>query len=145
MSAPELSVAAPDFLDTNVLVYAYDVSNPRKQRIAQELVRKALSGGAITSTQVLGELAATLLHKITPRARALDVVALLDALGPIRLVSPDGDSIRRAVQVHHRYGMHFYDGLIVAAAERAGCKRIWSEGLNPGQKYFGLVVENPFQ
>lgn len=32
---------APDFLDTNVLVYAYDVSDPAMQGIAQDLVRRA--------------------------------------------------------------------------------------------------------
>ena len=38
-----------------------------------------------------------------------------------------------------------YDGMIIAAAERAGCKRIWWENLNPGQTYFGIRVENPFR
>ena len=37
-------MSAPDFLDTNVLVYAYDVSDPGKQRVAQDLVRRALAG-----------------------------------------------------------------------------------------------------
>jgi len=39
----------PDFLDTNVLVYAYDVSDPEKQRIAQELLRKAVAGEIVMS------------------------------------------------------------------------------------------------
>jgi predicted nucleic acid-binding protein len=34
--------------------------------------------------------------------------------------------------------------MIVAAAERAGCERIWSEDYNSGQKYFGIAVVNPF-
>jgi predicted nucleic acid-binding protein len=51
----------------------------------------------------------------------------------------------RAVDVRAKYGVHFYDGMIVAAAERGGCGRIWSEDLNAGQKYFGIAVENPFR
>lgn len=43
-----------------------------------------------------------------------------------------------------RYGVHFYDGMILAAAERSSCGRIWSEDFNAGQRYFGIVVENPF-
>lgn len=39
----------------------------------------------------------------------------------------------------------FYDGMIVAAAERAGCKRILSEDFNTGQEYFGVTVANPFR
>jgi predicted nucleic acid-binding protein len=135
----------PEFLDTNVLVYAYDPGDARKQRVAQGLVRRALAGEILVSTQVLAEFAATLLHKMTPPARSEDVIAVLDALGPIRVVVPDGDIVRRAVEARAEYGVHFYDGMIVAAAERGGCGRIWSEDLNAGQAYFNIAVENPFR
>ena len=135
----------PDFLDSNVLVYAYDVSDPRKQRLAQDLVRKAIAGESVMSTQVLAEFAATLLHKLSPAVPPEDVLVILNALGPIRLVVPDGDIVHRAVEARASYGLHFYDGMIVAAAERAGCVRIWSEDLNAGQKYFWVTVTNPFQ
>jgi predicted nucleic acid-binding protein len=72
------------------------------------------------------------------------VAAILDAIAPIPLVIPDGEMVRRAVDARAEYGIHFYDGMIVAAAERAGCAFIWSEDLNPGQAYFGVRVENPF-
>lgn len=135
---------APDFLDSNVLIYAYDVSNPAKQRIARALVGTALAGGIVMSTQVLAEFAAIMLHKLSPAARSEDLTAALDALGPVKLVAPDGDIVRRAVEAHAAYGVHFYDGMIIAAAERAGCERIWSEDFNSGQKYFGIAVVNPF-
>jgi predicted nucleic acid-binding protein len=138
-------MSAPEFLDTNVLVYAYDPGDSHKQRVAQDLVRRALAGDILVSTQVLAEFAATLLHKMKPAARPEDVAAGLDALSPIRVVVPDADIVRRAVEVRAKYGVHFYDGMIVAAAERGGCERIWSEDLNAGQKYFGIAVENPFR
>jgi len=135
----------PDFIDTNVLVYAYDASAPVKQRVAQGLVRKAVAGEAMTSTQVLAEFAATLLHKLLPPARSEDVIAILDALAPMKVISPDGDMVRRAVEARAAYGLHCYDSMIVAAAERAGCERIWSEDFNPGEEYFGVTVANPFR
>jgi predicted nucleic acid-binding protein len=134
----------PDFLDTNVLVYAYDTSAPDKQRVAQDLVRRAVAGDFLISTQVLAEFSATLLHKLVPAVSGENVVALLDALAPIRLILPDGDVVRRAIEARAKYGLHFYDGMIVAAAERAGCQRIWSEDLSAGQKYFGVETANPF-
>jgi predicted nucleic acid-binding protein len=134
----------PDFLDTNVLVHAYDSKNPQKRHIAQELVMRALSGQMVISTQVLAELATTLLHKISPAAQPDEVATILDVLGPIKAVAPDADLIRRAVQARSHYGVHFYDGMILAAAERGGCQKIWSEDLNAGQLYFGMAVENPF-
>ena len=137
-------MSAPDFLDSNVLVYAYNISDPKKQRVAQTLVERAVAGQLIASTQVLGEFAATLLHKLSPPARPEDLTTILDALGPIKLVQPDAEMVRRGVEAHASYGMHFCDGMIVAAAGRGGCERIWSEDLNPGQKYFGVTVTNPF-
>lgn len=137
-------MSAPDFLDSNVLVYAYDAGAPEKRRVAQDLVRKAVVGEFVTSTQALAELAATLLYKLTPPARPADVIDVLDALRPIKTITPDGDIVRRAVEAHAEYGVHFWDGMIVAAAERLRCGRIWSEDLNAGQEYFGVVVENPF-
>ena len=110
----------------------------------KELVRRAIAGEILASTQVLGEFAATLLHKLTPPAGHEDVLAILDALGPIKLVALDGDIVRRAVEAQRTYGIPFYDGMIVATAERGGCMRIWSEDLSAGQKYFEVVVTNPF-
>ena len=136
---------APDFLDTNVLLYAYDPSDRRKQLIAHDLVRKALAGHLLVSTQVLAEYAAVLLHKISPPAAPKQLKVILNALAPIRVILPDGDMVRRAVEAHAQYGLRFHDGMIVAAAERGRCQRIWSEDFNAGQKYFGIVVENPFQ
>ncbi len=133
-----------EFLDTNILVYAYDSGTPRKQQIAQGLVRRAVAGEIAASSQVLAEFAATLLHKLKPAIKPEDLTLLLDTLGPIKLVPVDGDVVLRAVQARAHYGLHFYDGMIVAAAERGGCMKIWSEDLNAGQNYFNCVVENPF-
>ena len=43
------------------------------------------------------------------------------------------------------YGISFWDLLIVAAAEKAGCTRIVSEDLNSGQSYHGIAVVDPFR
>ena len=134
----------PDFLDSNVLVYAYDASAPSKQRVAQELVRKAVAGELIISSQVLAEFATTLHHRLKPPAVPADLILILDALAPIRIINTDGELVRRAVEAHEQYGVHFYDGMILAAAERGECSRIWSEDLNAGQQYFGVTVTNPF-
>jgi predicted nucleic acid-binding protein len=133
-----------DFLDTIVLVYAYQTSDLGKQGIARRLVSKAVAGEFVISTQVLAEFASTLLHKLQPPLSVDQVTKALDGLGSIPLIAPDGDMVRRAVEARSAYGIQFYDGMIVAAAERAGCEKIWSEDLNPQQKYFGVTVANPF-
>jgi len=76
-------------------VYAYDASSPKKQRVAQDLVRRAVAGEIVISSQVLAEFAATLLHKLSPSASSEDVLALLDALGPIKIIVLDAEIVRR--------------------------------------------------
>jgi len=130
------------FLDTNILVYAFDPDQVRHHSIARQLLRDAVNGNGAISTQVLGEFASVLLHKLKAQPKA--VSDALAALESIRTVHMDGTLIRRAIEAHARYGVRFYDGLIIATAERAGCGRILSEDMNRGQKYFGIAVENPF-
>lgn len=134
-----------DFLDTNILLYAYSPLDPRKRKIGEELVRKAVLGESVISAQVLVEFASVMLHKVSPSKTPDQVKRLLDTLAPIRIVAPDAEMVRRAVEAHSAYGIHFYDGMIVAAAEREGSETIWSEDLNAGQKYFGVTVANPFE
>lgn len=134
-----------DFLDTNILLYAMDMADLGKYKIARPLLSKAVVGEFTISTQVLAELANSLLQKYQSKFKAQDVLVILESLKPIPLVKPDADIVRRAVEAHAQYGIHFYDGMIIAAAERAGSRKIFSEDLNAGQKYFGVTVENPFQ
>ena len=138
-------MAVLDFLDANILVYAYDPTDARKQKVARDLLRRSLEGTMVCSAQVLAEFAATLLHKMKPGANPAQVKDALDALAPIRVLPQDEETIRRAVEVHATYGLRFWDGMMVAAAERGGCGRILSEDLNNGQTYFGVSVQNPFR
>lgn len=133
-----------DFLDTNVLVYALDVSDPHKHRIAGALLERAAAGEFVISVQVLAELSGTLIKKYSSRFNPRDILAVLDSLKPIPVLAPDAEMVRRAVEAHAAYGIHFFDGMIIAAAERAGSKKIFSEDLSAGQTYFGVMVANPF-
>jgi predicted nucleic acid-binding protein len=133
-----------DFLDTNVLVYAVDLEDTRKHEIARPILTKAMQGEFSVSVQVLAEFTSSLLHKHAGKFTTAEVTAFLDLLRRIPLIKPDAEIVRRAVEAHATYGVHFYDGMIIAAAERAGSKKILSEDLNAGQKYFGVEVVNPF-
>ena len=134
-----------DFLDTNVVVYAYDENHPQKRQIARQLIENGVARKTVVSAQVLAEFAATMLHKVSPAATEAAVMTALDALSNLRMVTADAELVRRAVEARAAYGIHFYDGMIVAAAERAGCARILSEDFNAGQEYFGVTAANPFQ
>jgi predicted nucleic acid-binding protein len=133
-----------DFLDTNVLAYSLDLADPRKHQVARELFGRAVQQEFTISGQVVAELAAMLLQKYASQFSGQDVIAVLDSLRSVPLIAADVDLAQRAVEAHAAYGIHFYDGMIVAAAERAGSSIIWSEDLNAGQEYFGVKIKNPF-
>ncbi|MBR6733799.1 MAG: hypothetical protein IKL96_05300 [Kiritimatiellae bacterium] len=49
------------------------------------------------------------------------------------------------MELRKQYGLQFYDVLLLAAAESAGCDKILTEDLNDGQVYCGITAENPFK
>ena len=133
------------FIDTNVLVYRYDDSDPIKQVRAQELLKTGIENEtAVVSAQVLGEFFTTVTRKIQNPLSADDAQAAVDLISTLSVVALDLALVRRAISTQKRYGISYWDALIVVAAESAGCTRILSEDLNSGQAYNGIVVVNPF-
>ena len=133
------------FVDTNVLVYAYDKHSESKQAGALRLLRAGMLDDALAvSTQVLGEFFTVATRRIQEPLTADEAAAAIDALKPVPVVEIDRQLVERAIQTHKRYGIVYWDALIVAAAERAGCVEVLSEDLNAGQRYGGVVVRDPF-
>ncbi len=140
------SMSANTFLDTNILVYAYDEHEPEKQIRAQTLLRKAIQEeSAVLSVQVLGEFFVVVTRRIKEPLSSSDAEKIIDTLSILPVAEIDLTLVKRAIATQTRYRISYWDSLIVAAAERAGCSTILSEDLNHGQRYNGVLVENPFE
>ena len=133
------------FVDTNVLAYAHDRSETRKQPVAQaqleELWRERTG---VLSTQVLQELYVVATRKLAtpmPRTTARKIVALY-AEWPV--VQIDVPLILAASDLEERHTLSFWDTLVVEAARRAGATRLLTEDLQAGRRIAGVRVENPF-
>ena len=98
---------AREFLDSNLLVYAYDDTDHRKQAIAQQLVERAVEGEMVASTQVLAEFAGNSSSQNLSPGAALRMSALFWTLWR---PSIDAGTIRRAVEAHATYAIHFNVG-----------------------------------
>lgn len=48
------------------------------------------------------------------------------------------------LELQERYQNTLWDAMILTSARRLGCACVWSEDLNSGQSYDGVVVRNPF-
>jgi predicted nucleic acid-binding protein len=134
------------FIDTNVIVYAYDTANPEKQAIAQELLANAvLQGDAAVSAQVFGEFFHTVVVRrklMTSEEAALAITAIE---GGIEVAQITFQLVKDAIEIHERYQLRYWDSLIVATARHLGCREVASEDLTDGQDYGGVVVANPFK
>jgi len=133
----------PVFVDSNILLYALDDADPRKQRIARdwraELWKSRM--GRI-SFQVLSEFYVNAMRLKPPcsdeaRAEVRDLLAW----NPVVV---DAAVMERGWKIQDRYHIAYWDSLIVAAAKAASCGFLLTEDLQDGQKFDGLEVINPF-
>ena len=140
-------MSAENFIDTNVFDYHLDASDARKHRVAEGIVREAMSSGnACISFQVVQEC----LNTVQRKAKVgLDSGAARDylvaVLVPLMQVPASATLYHRALDVQTRWKFSFCDSLIVAAALTAGCTRLLSEDLQDGQRIDTLIIENPFK
>jgi predicted nucleic acid-binding protein len=134
------------FVDTNVLLYEWDTREPEKQARAIEWMRRLWESrrGRI-SYQVLTEFYVTATRKLKPGmapAAAQRNVRTLFAWSPVRT---DHRSLERAWELQEAHDLSWWDALIVAAAERVGCRYLLSEDLQHGAMVGGVTVIDPFR
>jgi len=129
--------AGKAFFDTNVLLYL--LASDAKADKAEAL----LATGGTISVQVLNKFASTASRKLK-----MKWPEIREILATIRAVC---DVVPVTVEVHEkglaiaeRYGVSFYDSLILAAAQEAGCRTVYSEDMQNGQKFRDVTVRNPF-
>jgi predicted nucleic acid-binding protein len=133
------------FLDTNILVYAYDRSAGSKHTISQKLVEDCwVNGNGCLSLQVLQEFYVTVTQKITSRMDYQTARQILADLATWRLHSPEASDLLQAIDLQQHYKLSFWDAMVVQSAARLGCKQIFSEDLSDGQNYGDVKVINPF-
>ena len=131
------------FVDTNLLLYAVDASAGNKQEEA-ELWLSLLweHGGGRLSWQVLHEFYSNSLRNLRrPPSETRDVV---ESFAYWQLVEMCLGLVQRAWRWMDQAQLPYWDSLIVAAAERAGCAWLLSEDFQAGRKFGPVTVVNPF-
>jgi predicted nucleic acid-binding protein len=133
------------FVDTNILVYAHDLSALDRHQNAAVIVENLWeSETGVTSTQVLQEFYVTVTRKIKkPLApnQAREIIRNYLAW-PVQINDPE--MTIRASEIGEKNNLSFWDALIVAAAIRLNVKKIITEDMNHGQIIEGVLIENPF-
>ena len=138
-------MTATVFVDTNVLVYARDASEPAKQMLASKWLGELWAEHrGRTSVQVLSEYYTTVTRKLRPGLaadKAWEDVTALFAWQPQEI---DRHVLEQAREVERRYAFSWWDSMIVAAAQLQNCDVLLSEDLQHGWTCGTLTVRNPF-
>ncbi|HEU0190768.1 MAG TPA: PIN domain-containing protein [Mycobacterium sp.] len=134
-----------DFVDANILLYAYDAAAGEKQEVAGTLVDRLWRErrGAL-SVQVLQEFYVNATRKITKTMDPDIAVDTLKNLAQWRVHSPLPDDVIAAATLSSRHRLSFWDAMIVRSAAELRCDTLWTEDLNDGQVIEGVQVSNPF-
>ncbi len=134
------------FVDTNVLVYAYDRSEPRKQVEAIEVLDQLVSSRTgVISAQVLGEFFVVVTRKIAaPLSAEQACERVRNLLQAWMVVDLTGLIVLEATRGAREHRLSYWDALIWATARLNQITTILSEDFSPNTSIEGVRVVNPF-
>ena len=134
------------FVDANILVYSEDGADQLKQKTAVVWLNVLWQRGiGRVSTQVLNEFYVIATRKVKPPMPAGDARAEVRRYELWQPWQIDHATVESAWAVESRYGLPYWDSLVVAAAQHMGCRYLLSEDMGHEQHYGGVQVINPFK
>jgi len=138
--------AEVQFVDTNVLVYAFDSSTGEKHQKAKALIARMWDdhNGCI-SIQVLQEFYVNITRKVVLPLDADTAAQVVEDLSTWQVHIPDVKDVIEAIGLQKQHRVSFWDAMIIRSASQLDCGIIWSEDFSAGQEYAGVKVVNPFQ
>ena len=134
------------FVDTNILIYAFDISTGEKYQKALTLVQNLWENeNGCISIQVLQEF---YVNATKTAPNALDPLKAATAIRDLcswKVHRPATEDVLAAITIQQKYQISFWDALIIRSAQETNCETLWSEDLSHGQNYDGVRVVNPFK
>lgn len=134
---------ADHFIDTNILLYAYDLDAPEKRSIAKEIVAGAFLKPLATaiSVQVLQEFHVNFTRQGNSPSQA---ATLIEDFTNWTVVDNTLTLFGLGLSLQNRWRLSLRDSMILAAAQISGAKLLLTEDLNHNQNYGGVRAINPF-
>jgi predicted nucleic acid-binding protein len=136
-------MTAKFFVDTNILLYA--ASKAAEDQSKRQAARALLSRPDIAlSAQVLQEFYSVAVTKQRLQMTHAEALAVLQSLAGFPVCPITRELVMDAAELRQRSQISYWDAAIIVAAKSMGCATVYSEDLNPGQNYDGVIVINPF-
>jgi predicted nucleic acid-binding protein len=136
---------AREFVDTNVLVYAFDASAGTKKAAAERLLAGLWeTENGCLSVQVLQEFFVTVTRKVAAPLSLDEAADRVREFGAWRVFAPAVEDVLAAIALQKKSRLSFWDAMVVHAAAETGADVLWTEDLTDGQVLRGVVIRNPF-
>ncbi|MFP4258124.1 MAG: PIN domain-containing protein [Desulfovermiculus sp.] len=137
-------MSADVFLDTTILIYAYDSQAGSKHLVARDILRSCWHHqGAVISTQVLQEFYVNITRKIPQPLSFPTARRLVEQYRVWPVITNTTQDIIRASEIQERYQLSFWDSLIICAAVKGDANTILTEDLSHNQCIEGVRIQNP--
>lgn len=135
---------AERFLDTNILLYGYDLDALDKRSVAQSLLEEAWlkPGKTAISVQVLQEF---YVNFVRAGHATSEAVTLIEDFSRWPVIDNSLALLRQGLALQSRWQLSHWDAMILAAAQSSGARELLTEDLNHGQDYGRVRVINPFK
>ncbi len=138
------------FIDSNIIVYAFDKSEAMKHKKAKKLLEKCFSGEThlATSTQALSEFFVNVTKKIEKPiavAEAKNIVEKIIGFQGISVLVIKPRTIKSALSTHQKTGAHYWDALIAETMKENQTFEILTENTKDFGKIKGIEAKNPLK
>ncbi len=134
------------FVDSNILVYAYDLTQGEKHNQAKKLLLSLWdSGMGCVSIQVMQEFYVSVTRNADSPITSEQAAQVIQDFSDWTVHRPIIRDVLSAIELHRRLRISFWDAMILQSARQSGCGILWSEDLSHEQDYGGVKVINPFK
>lgn len=134
------------FVDTNILVYAYDNSEPKKQEKCRKLLGDCFSGKAnlMVSNQVLAEFCSVVTGKIQKPLEKKEAGEILEEIietGNFLVANYNAETVRKA----NSSETPFWNSLIAETMKENGVFEIYTENTKDFSGIKEITAVNPLK
>ena len=142
----ERTAPALQFVDSNILVYAYDLAQVEKHAQARNLLLSLWESGlGCVSVQVLQEFYVNVTRKTDFPITSEQAAQVIHDFSDWTIHRPGIKDVLSAIELHQRHQISFWDAMILQSARQSGCGVLWSEDFSHEKDYNGVKVINPFK
>lgn len=138
------------FIDTNVLVYAFDKSEAKKNGKAKQLLERCFKGETLlaASTQTLSEFFVVATKKIQrpiTGSQAKNIIQKIIEFKRFSILTIKPGTIVSAINTCNETNTHYWDCLIAETMKENSMYQIYTENTKDFRKISGIKTINPFQ